>query len=148
MNELVKSAKKKAPVAAKKASKPKAIKPTKIEKKESDILIDTIIDAIDDIKGEHIVLIDISKIEDSMTDYFIIAEAESGVQVKSIGENVTRRVRNELHERPINKEGFENGEWILLDYVNVVVHIFKRDRRAFYKIEDLWSDGILHHKSK
>lgn len=158
MNESLKEKTKKTSLSKSKTATDKPLKPIKTTTKAKKItaekptatqaLIDTIVDAIDDIRGENIVVINISKVEDSMTDYFIIAEAESGVQVKSIGENIIRRVRNELYERPINKEGFENGEWLLIDYVNVVVHIFKKDRREFYRIEDLWSDGVFTRISK
>lgn len=130
--------------AVKKAA-PKATKKN-VEKtldKNTQKLIDLIVDAMDDIKAENIVTIDMKKIEDRMADFFVICHAESGVQVKSIGENILRRCRTELGEKALSKEGFENGEWILIDYIDVVAHVFRKDRREFYKIEDMWYDGII-----
>lgn len=127
-----------------KKSVPKASKTSeKTLDKNTLKLIEIIVDAMDDIKAEDIVTIDMKKIEDRMADFFVICHAESGVQVKAIGENILRRCRTELGEKALNKEGFENGEWILIDYIDVVAHVFRKDRREFYKIEDMWCDGII-----
>lgn len=123
-----------------------AIENTIKKNKSNDALIDMItciIDAIDDIKGENIIMIDVRQLKDCITDYFVIAQAETNVQVKAISEHIMRRVRNELAQRPISKEGLELGEWVCMDYVNIVIHIMRRDRREYYRIEDLWSDGII-----
>lgn len=100
-----------------------------------------IVDAIQDIKGKKIVLIDLRKLDDRPTDYFIICEGESNTQVKSISNNVYRRVKSELNILPNHVEGAEESKWVLVDFFEVVVHVFYPETRDFYDIEDLWSDA-------
>ena len=109
-----------------------------IEKK---LLIEKIIEAIQDTKGEDIKLLDLTKIENSAADYFIICSANSNTQVNAIAGNIEKKVRNELKNRPWHVEGTENAMWILVDYISVVVHIFQKHIREFYDLEDLWSDA-------
>ena len=111
-----------------------------IEKK---LLIEKIIEAIQDTKGEDIKLLDLTKIENSATDYFIICSANSNTQVNAIAGNIEKKVRNELKNRPWHVEGTENAMWILVDYISVVVHIFQKHIREFYDLEDLWSDAQI-----
>ena len=111
-----------------------------IEKK---ILIEKIIEAIQDTKGEDIKLLDLTKIENSAADYFIICSANSNTQVNAIAGNIEKKVRNELKNRPWHVEGTENAMWILVDYISVVVHIFQKHIREFYDLEDLWSDAKI-----
>ncbi len=111
-----------------------------IEKK---LLIEKIIEAIQDTKGEDIKLLDLTKIENSAADYFIICSANSNTQVNAIAGNIEKRVRNELKNRPWHVEGTENAMWILVDYISVVVHIFQKHIREFYDLEDLWSDAQI-----
>ncbi len=105
--------------------------------------IEVIIDAIRDRKGEHITTIDLRNIGDAVVDFFIICDATSTTQVKAISESIEEKTRSELNEKPWHIEGIEHREWILIDYVNVVVHIFLREVRSFYRLDDLWSDGII-----
>jgi ribosome-associated protein len=100
-----------------------------------------IVDAIQDRKGVNIVSLDLRSIEDSVADYFIICTGEASTQIKSIADNVELEVRKKLKEKPWHIEGTQNLEWVIVDFVNVVVHIFKKDIREFYKLEDLWSDA-------
>ena len=109
-----------------------------IEKK---LLIEKIIEAIQDTKGEDIKLLDLTKIENSAADYFIICSANSNTQVNAIAGNIEKKVRNELKNRPWHVEGTENAMWILVDYISVVVHVFQKHIREFYDLEDLWSDA-------
>ena len=109
-----------------------------IEKK---LLIEKIIEAIQDTKGEDIKLLDLTKIENSAADYFIICSANSNTQVNAIAGNIEKKVRNELKNSPWHVEGTENAMWILVDYISVVVHIFQKHIREFYDLEDLWSDA-------
>jgi len=102
---------------------------------------DLIIDAIRDIKGKNIVKLNLSKIDDSPAEYFIICEGESTVQVNSIAANINKRVRNELGIRSSHLEGMKESKWVLIDYFDVVVHVFYPETREFYDIEGLWSDG-------
>ena len=111
-----------------------------IEKK---LLIEKIIEAIQDTKGEDIKLLDLTKIENSAADYFIICSANSNTQVNAIAGNIEKKVRNELKDRPWHVEGSENAMWVLVDYVSVVVHVFQKHVRDFYDIEDLWSDAKI-----
>ena len=111
-----------------------------IEKK---LLIEKIIEAIQDTKGEDIKLLDLTKIENSAADYFIICSANSNTQVNAIAGNIEKKVRNELKNRPWHVEGTENAMWILVDYISVVVHIFQKHIRELYDLEDLWSDAQI-----
>lgn len=113
------------------------------KKQPTPSLNEIIIQAIQDKKGKRIVNFDLSKIDDPIADAFIICHGESASQVKAIADSVYEAVKQELGETPWHKEGFENMEWILLDYIDVVVHIFSRDTREFYQLEDLWSDAEI-----
>lgn len=106
-------------------------------------LIEQIIDAIQDVKGEDIMIFDLSKIDNSVADTFIICSGNSNTQVSAIAGTVEKKVRNELQERPWHVEGTENALWILVDYVTVVVHIFQKQIRDYYEIEELWGDAKI-----
>lgn len=105
------------------------------------VLVDTIVDGIQDIKGKDVVILDLTELPNSVTDFFIICSGDSNTQVDGISSSVQRKTREELKEKAWHAEGLNNSEWILLDYVNVVVHIFYRDARDFYNLEDLWADA-------
>jgi len=100
------------------------------------------VEAMQDKKAKNIVSLDLSKIGNSITNYFLICHAPSKTQIEAIYDNVLEFVRKECETKPYNKEGLENAEWILIDYVDVVVHIFLEDIRKFYNLEELWADGI------
>ncbi len=100
-----------------------------------------IIDAIRDIKGQNIVKIDLSEIEDAPAKYFILSEGESTVQVSAIASNVRKRVKEELGVNSFHLEGMRESKWVLIDYFDTMVHIFYPETRKFYDIEDLWGDG-------
>jgi len=107
----------------------------------TDTLIASIIKSIEDIKSEDVLLLDLREIENKSTDYFIICSGTSNTHVSSIANAVEREVSRELGERPWHVEGAEVAEWVLLDYINVVVHVFQKPIRDFYNIEDLWGDA-------
>lgn len=92
-------------------------------------------------KGNEIVRLDMKNIHSSVSDYFVICHAESSTQVRALADSVEAEIFKALKQEPWRKEGLEHGEWILLDYVDVVVHIFKTDKRKFYGIEELWGDA-------
>jgi ribosome-associated protein len=92
-------------------------------------------------KGNEIVRLDLRNLNSSVADYFIICHAESSTQIKAIANSVEEEVFKATGQEPVHKEGFQHAEWILLDYADVVVHIFKSDKREFYGIEDLWGDA-------
>ncbi|MDD3636946.1 MAG: ribosome silencing factor [Bacteroidales bacterium] len=92
-------------------------------------------------KGKDIVALDLKKIGSAVTDYFLICHGSSHTQVDAIAEKILENVKKECGAIAYNKEGFENSEWILLDYVDVVVHIFLDNTRTFYRLESLWADA-------
>jgi len=114
-------------------------------KYNSDILKNTIIESIEDKKGEGITIIDLKNVGDAIADYFIICEADNKPQVRAIGENIAYHVKTELAEMPLSIEGMQNLEWVLVDFFDIVVHVFYHEKRAFYNIEELWSDGNIEH---
>ncbi len=95
-------------------------------------------------KAEDIVVIDLREIENSVTDFFVIASGNSQTQIDGIADAVMRLTRKNLKEKPWHQEGKNNAQWVLLDYVNVVAHIFQKEIREYYELEDLWADGIKH----
>jgi ribosome-associated protein len=102
-----------------------------------------IIQAIQEKKGEKIVSLDLRKIHEAVADFFIICEARSHTQVKAIADFVEEKVKRNCGELPYKHEGRQASQWILIDYVSVVVHVMLPESRRFYKLEDLWSDGPL-----
>ena len=103
-------------------------------------LIEKIVKGISDVKGQDIEMIDLRKIENRICDFYVICSGNSNTHVSAILESVKRKVSKTLKEKPSHTEGEENAEWILLDYINVVVHIFQKPVRDFYRIEELWGD--------
>jgi len=103
--------------------------------------LETVINSIDDKKGENTVLIDLKNIDNSIANYFVITEADSHTQVKAISDNVQRKVKEIAHQKPFGVEGEENAEWILLDYGDIIVHVFYRPVREYYDLESLWGDA-------
>jgi ribosome-associated protein len=115
---------------------------------ESGYISELAIHGIQEKKGNDIVRLDLRNLHSSVTDYFVICHADSSTQVKAIANSVEDEVSKALNQEPWRKEGLENGEWVLLDYVNVVVHVFRTDKREFYGVEDLWGDAeIKSYKS-
>jgi len=106
-------------------------------------LNELIIDSIQDIKGKNLIKIDLRHLEEAPTNFFIICEGDSNTQVKSISDNIYKRLKDEVQQLPSHYEGQQNSLWILLDYFSTVVHVFYKDTRKFYQLEDLWSDGIF-----
>lgn len=110
---------------------------------DKQVLIDQIVSAIQDVKGEDIMIFDLLGIENSVAETFIICSGNSNTQVNAISGSVEKKVRNELGERPWHVEGTENAMWVLVDYISVVVHIFQRETRSFYDLEELWGDAKI-----
>ena len=103
----------------------------------------TIIKAIQDKKGENIVSLDLRKIPEASADFFIVCQASSTTQVKAICDFIEDEVQIKCTEAPYKHEGRQALQWVLIDYVNVVVHIMHPEARNFYKLEEMWSDGVL-----
>jgi len=106
-------------------------------------LNDLIIDSILDIKGKRVVKMDLRLLGDRPADFFIVCEGTSTTQVRAISENIQKRVKEEAGIFPSHVEGARNSLWICMDYFNIVVHIFYHETRAFYELEDLWSDATI-----
>lgn len=102
--------------------------------------VDAAIAAIEDKKGEEIVVIDMSKTDGSITDAFVICSAQSTTQVDAICNEIDKQLFENIGEKVYRIEGKENGLWIIMDYGDLMVHIFERSTRAFYALEDLWND--------
>jgi ribosome-associated protein len=113
----------------------------KSEKNPSQSLIDAIVDGILEIKGKNISVLDMNNIHNRVCDYYIICQADSTTQVNAIAGSVSETVKKRINERPYHSEGFQNSEWILIDYVTVVVHVFQSHIREFYNLEALWADA-------
>ncbi|HVZ56513.1 MAG TPA: ribosome silencing factor [Chitinophagaceae bacterium] len=104
-------------------------------------IIKTIIDAIQQKKGENIVSLDLRKIPEAVADFFIICEAGNQPQIRAISDFIEERVKQACGESPYRHEGYQNLQWVLIDYINVVVHVMLPEARRFYKLEEMWSDA-------
>jgi len=113
--------------------------PRKLSAEEANHLI---IDSIQDIKGKNIIKLDLRHLEDAPADFFVVCEGESTTQVKAISDNIYRRMKEEARTGPAHVEGQRNARWVCMDYFSTVVHIFHKETRSFYELEDLWSDAI------
>jgi len=101
----------------------------------------TIIQAIQEKKGENVISLDLRKIPEAVADFFIICEASSTTQVKAIADSIEEEVKKNCDELPYKHEGRQSLQWVLIDYVNVVIHVMLPENRRFYKLEDMWSDA-------
>lgn len=108
----------------------------------ADNLITQIILGIEEMKGVDIQLLDLREIDNTVCEYFIVCTGTSNTHVNAIVQSIQKVVSKALKEKPYHVEGQENAEWILMDYINVVVHVFQRQTREFYNIEALWGDAI------
>ncbi len=108
-----------------------------------DQLITEVIKGIEDVKGENISIIDLREIENTVCDYFILCDGSSNTQVSAIAASIQKNVSKSLKDKPWHVEGESNAEWILIDYVNIVVHVFQKHVREFYNLEELWGDAKI-----
>ena len=114
-----------------------------VNKKESaNALLDEIIRGIENVKGENIQQMDLREIENTPCEFFVICSGNSNTQVAAIVNSVQKTVSKALQEKPLHTEGLEVAEGVLMDYVNIVVHVFQKQTREFYNIEELWGDAI------
>lgn len=109
----------------------------------NDVLIANIIKGIEEVKGSNIDILDLREIDNSACDYFIICNGNSNTQVNAIVGSIQKVVSKELKDKPWHVEGTENAEWVLMDYINVVVHVFQTHIREYYNIEGLWGDAKI-----
>lgn len=116
----------------------------KIKKlKESQLLLDAAIQGLQKTKGENIICIDLKGLENAVCEYFVICTGTSSTHVNALAGIVEKEIKKTLNEKPWHSEGFGSAEWILLDYVNVVIHIFQNEAREFYNLEGLWNDAEI-----
>ena len=106
-------------------------------------LVDEILYGIEDLKGVDVHIMDLSKISNTVCKFFILCTGTSNIHVAAIANSVRKNVSKKLKEKPYSMEGIENQEWVLIDYVDVVVHIFQSEIREFYDIENLWGDAKI-----
>ncbi|MBP9068532.1 MAG: ribosome silencing factor [Bacteroidia bacterium] len=111
--------------------------------KETNGLLDSIIDGMQERKAKHITVLDLQNIENRIADFFVICDADSGTHVNAIADSVEEIVLKKTGERPYHSEGQQNGEWILIDYINIVAHVFLKETREYYNIEGLWGDAEI-----
>ena len=107
----------------------------------NDELLTQIIKGIEEVKGDNIDILDLREIDNTVCDYFVICDGTSNTQVNAIANSIQKIVSKALADKPWHIEGTENAEWILMDYVHVVVHVFQKRIREYYQIEDLWGDA-------
>lgn len=105
-------------------------------------IIKTIIAAIQEKKGKNIISLDLRKINEAVADFFIVCEAGSQPQIRAIADNIDDKVREKCGEKPFHHEGYNNLQWVLIDYINVVVHVMLPENRKFYQLEEMWSDAV------
>jgi len=116
---------------------------TETSKINSQLLCNTIIEGMQENKAKDITVLDLRQINGSVCDFFILCCGESNIQIDGISSSVQRHTRKQIKERPWHVEGKNGSNWILLDYVNVVAHVFSRELRAYYDLEDLWADATI-----
>jgi ribosome-associated protein len=116
-------------------------KKTTVRLNKNSKIIKTIVKAIRDKKAENILSLDLRKIKEAVADFFIICEASNPQQIRAISENVEEQVKINCEENPYHHEGLQKLNWVLIDYVNVVVHVMLPETRKFYKLEEMWSDA-------
>jgi ribosome-associated protein len=102
----------------------------------------TVIQAILDKKGEHVISLDLRKIPEASADFFVVCEASSTTQIKAISDFIELEVKRVCNEVPYKHEGKQAAQWVLIDYINIVIHVMHPESRRFYKLEDMWSDAI------
>ena len=100
-----------------------------------------VVKGMEERKAEDIVLMDLREVKGAITDFFVLCSGNSDTQVEAISDSIEEEIYKNTKEKPWKKEGFTNKEWILIDYVNVVAHVFRKDKRQFYALEELWGDA-------
>jgi ribosome-associated protein len=124
-------------VAVKRATK------QKIVKAGAEQLVDAVVYGMEEVKAHNIVVMDLRKVPNALSDFFVVCHGTSNTQVQAIADSVEKETYRLLQDEPAHREGARNATWILMDYVNVIVHIFSKDARDFYALEDLWADASV-----
>ena len=116
---------------------------SKIVKAGAEQLVDAVVHGMEEVKAHDIVVMDLRKVPNALSDYFVVCHGTSNTQVQAIADSVEKESFRMLQDEPAHREGARNATWILMDYVNVIVHIFSKDARDFYALEDLWADASV-----
>jgi ribosome-associated protein len=124
-------------VAVKKTTK------SKIAKAGAEQLVDAVVYGMEEVKAHEIVVMDLRKVSNALSDFFVVCHGTSNTQVQAIADSVEKETFRILQDEPAHREGARNATWILMDYVNVIVHVFSKDARDFYALEDLWADASV-----
>jgi ribosome-associated protein len=107
-------------------------------------IVEKIVEGVQERKGKNIVVVNLTKLKEAPCSYFVICEGDSSVHVNAVGQSIKDYVREQIKVKPYATDGFENCEWIAMDYGQIIVHVFQRPTRAFYDIEHLWADAQLN----
>lgn len=127
-----------------KKKKPATRRPKKTSTpKQTSGLLDAIVEGMKERKAKNIMILNLQGIENRVTDYFVICDADSNTHVNSIADSVEETVEKMTGEKAYHTEGSQNGEWVLIDYINIVAHVFLRETREHYNIEGLWGDAEI-----
>lgn len=111
------------------------------KKENTEALLDEIVNGMQEVRAKEIVVIDLRGVDNAMADYFVVCHATSNTQVEAIARSVEKETMVNLGEKPVHTEGKQNAQWILMDYFNIIVHIFGESAREYYALEDLWADA-------
>ena len=124
-------------VAVKKTTK------SKVVKAGAEQLVEAIVFGMEEVKAHDIIVMDLRKVPNALSDFFVVCHGTSNTQAQAIADSVERETFRLLQDEPAHREGARNATWILMDYVNVIVHVFSKDARDFYALEDLWADASV-----
>ncbi|MFN5294796.1 MAG: ribosome silencing factor [Flavobacteriales bacterium] len=116
---------------------------SKVVKAGTEQLVEAIVFGMEEVKAHDIIVMDLRKVPNALSDFFVVCHGTSNTQVQAIADSVERETFRLLQDEPAHSEGGRNATWILMDYVNVIVHIFSKDARDFYALEDLWADASV-----
>lgn len=105
--------------------------------------LEAIYEGIREKKGENIIDINLSKLNPSICDHFIICEAETNIHVRAIADAINEKVKKIIGVKPWHIEGYQNAEWVLIDYIDIIIHVFLKPKREFYDLEGLWADAEI-----
>lgn len=114
-------------------------------KSQTTSLLDAVVQGMQEKKAKNITILNLTKLENRVSDYFVLCDADSNTHVQSIADAMVDVVTKKTGEKPYHSEGFQNAEWILVDYINIVAHVLLRDTRDYYNLEALWADAEITH---
>lgn len=117
----------------------------KVKEVSSDILSEWVVEGMLEKKASDVVVMDLKKVKHAVADYFIVCSGNSDTQIDAISQSIEEQIHKRSRQNPWKREGQQNREWILLDYVDVVAHVFNKEKRTFYGLEELWGDAKITH---